>query len=287
LLGYGLYQAGQLDEAMDALNRALAVNPYDAETWNLLGLARFRSGRVAEARDAYARALALNGRHAAALNNAGYLDYQAGDYDKAEALFRRALSADPELVEARYHLGLSLLAREQFSQASLQFREVVTQQPTMARAWNALGMAAYAEGNRKAAENHFLRALRIDPSLEQYIVNLGRLRLAGDQAASAARLLGAHVQSYPQHAQACHVYALALAQSEQWADALAEWDQLFARVNNQPFWLLEAAALIGEHASAQEKDLAAARGYLRQAAAILGEQHDAVQAGWQRLRDAR
>ncbi len=51
---------GAYDEAMEVLNKGLAIIDFDPEVWNYLGVAYWNKGNYDEARKAYDRALALD-----------------------------------------------------------------------------------------------------------------------------------------------------------------------------------------------------------------------------------
>lgn len=51
-------------EALASFDKAIAINPYDAYTWNFRGVALHELRRYAEAVDSYDRAIALNPKYA-------------------------------------------------------------------------------------------------------------------------------------------------------------------------------------------------------------------------------
>lgn len=77
-------------EAIDACRQALAINPQDAITQNVLGLALELSGRGAEAHDA----------------------------------FREAVAKDPTLRAARFNYARTLVAQQQFAPAIAEFERL-------------------------------------------------------------------------------------------------------------------------------------------------------------------
>jgi len=73
-----------------------------------LAIVYLHDGRSDEARDALDRALAIDPDHAAANNQLGILLREAGEFEAAEAAYRRAIERDPVYPLAHYNLGVLL-----------------------------------------------------------------------------------------------------------------------------------------------------------------------------------
>lgn len=73
-----------------------------------LALVYLKGGRRDDARDALERALALDPGHAAANTQLGILLREDGEFAAAEAAYRRALDANPDHGLAHYNLGVLL-----------------------------------------------------------------------------------------------------------------------------------------------------------------------------------
>ncbi|MBL9085875.1 MAG: tetratricopeptide repeat protein [Planctomycetia bacterium] len=91
-LGNARRTAGDLDGALDAFERAVAGNPYDAGAWNDRGIALAAAGRPADARASYARAIELDPGAVAPHQNAARLARLAGDLDAADGHATAALA---------------------------------------------------------------------------------------------------------------------------------------------------------------------------------------------------
>jgi tetratricopeptide (TPR) repeat protein len=106
IYGYVLLEAGQPDLAIEQLNEALRINPYDYKAHSYLGLAFIKQGRTNEALDAWERALKINPDYPDALFNMGVVDVNQGKYDQAIKCFQEVLRIDPEHQLARKYLQL-------------------------------------------------------------------------------------------------------------------------------------------------------------------------------------
>jgi tetratricopeptide (TPR) repeat protein len=95
-LGLLMRQAGKLDDAVAALEKAVRASPRQPVYFNELGIAYRMQGRFAQAREAYEQAIALDPNYAAAQLNLGILhDLYLGDGAHALALYDRYLALSP------------------------------------------------------------------------------------------------------------------------------------------------------------------------------------------------
>ena len=83
ILGAAAAQAGQLDKAIFAFQRAIALEPNNADVHSNIGSALKDKGRLDEAIASYERALSLNPDHADALNNMGRIHWLQRDFKSA------------------------------------------------------------------------------------------------------------------------------------------------------------------------------------------------------------
>jgi len=87
--------AGRLDEARTAYQRAIAATPDSAELYRELGMVERRSGNAAAALEQFNRAVMLDPADAVSLAQSGELLEERGDFAGAETAFRNAHNVDP------------------------------------------------------------------------------------------------------------------------------------------------------------------------------------------------
>jgi type IV pilus assembly protein PilF len=96
----GLYfSRGQANTALDELKQALAAKPDFPEAYSLRGLILASLGDVRGAEESFQRALQLNPRDADAMHNYGWFLCQQRRFEDAELQFRNAI-AQPQYGEA-------------------------------------------------------------------------------------------------------------------------------------------------------------------------------------------
>jgi tetratricopeptide (TPR) repeat protein len=101
------WQGHHGDEAVGAVEKALALRPDDLRALVFLGDLHRAAGRLEPARKAYAHAVELSPRCAPALYGLGEIASLERDYPKAVQMFESALKAQPEASRIHYPLSLA------------------------------------------------------------------------------------------------------------------------------------------------------------------------------------
>ena len=100
---------GNLDEALAAYKKAIAINPNDGILYTNMGVVLDKMGKNAESLEAFKKAASLNpGGSAQSHFNLGATLANGGRTDEAIEAFRKAIAADPNFSDAYYQLGMSL-----------------------------------------------------------------------------------------------------------------------------------------------------------------------------------
>jgi DNA-binding response OmpR family regulator len=94
--GVAAYQAGNIDLAIEHLNRGVGIDPLAYRLHFHLGLLYGKKGLVYEAIQQLETALSINNKHFAAMKNLAVLYQKAGFRNKAIEMWERALSAAPD-----------------------------------------------------------------------------------------------------------------------------------------------------------------------------------------------
>lgn len=121
-------------------------------------------GTFEQAEEAYQKALSLDPTLSNALTNLGNLNYRRDQLVDAEYYYRRALECDPEQPEALYNLGFLHFERDEVDTAIKLFREALKSDPSFADAHFNLAMALEEWGDRSAARPHWQQYLALEPA---------------------------------------------------------------------------------------------------------------------------
>lgn len=164
-LGAGYYERGQLGVALDELKEALRADPSYAPAYNVMGLV--------------------------------YMELRE-DAD-AERNFRRALEIDPLDSDTNNNYGWFLCQRKHEDQ-SIKYFMAALKNPLYAtpeKSYFNAGICMRQKGDERAAEEYFLKALRIRPGLPQALYNMADLSYKRSQYTEARAYLLKYQQVAP------------------------------------------------------------------------------------------
>jgi tetratricopeptide (TPR) repeat protein len=133
-IGVALYQKGRLDQAIAEFNKAIELNPRDAEAYNYRGSAYLKKGQIDRAISDYDQVLRLKPRYAEVYTDRGVAYGAKGQYDGALADFNRALELNPRYAPAWSGRGGMYLHKGQIDGPS----------PTSAKRWRSIPVMPWA-----------------------------------------------------------------------------------------------------------------------------------------------
>ena len=183
LLGLAALQAGHPDRALDAISRALRLQPRNSAYHGSMASALRALGRRDEAIASYREVLRHKPDNLDAHNQLGILLGECGDVAGEEAHYRRVLRHPPGLdlgvarahIDARFNLANLLVRRKQFDDAISEFRHVLRQKPDFAAAHCNLGAVLFDLSAFEECERCYREALRLNPRFAEAHANLGGL----------------------------------------------------------------------------------------------------------------
>ncbi|MBI1756443.1 MAG: tetratricopeptide repeat protein [Fimbriimonas ginsengisoli] len=177
----GTFGAGgrSLQHGIDAVHKAIALDPEDPGNLERLGQILTRVGRTDEAMSS-ARSLAENSngartRQADAHNLMGVALLGKREHRTALHEFQSAARIDPTNGAALANIGATMIAQEQVRESLEPLLKAVILDPNCAAAQNNLGIALATVGAVNEAVHAFREASRLDPSLDEPHYNLGKV----------------------------------------------------------------------------------------------------------------
>jgi tetratricopeptide (TPR) repeat protein len=151
--GVAAAEQGRVQEGLALIREACANDPGDAEALAQLGRWLSQLHQQAEALEAVERALRLQPRAGRTLDTIGVVLSRAGLHERAAACFEQAVAAWPEAAGPRFNQASSLKFLGRFDQAEAAYEACIARQP---RHWRA--HAALAQLRTQTPEsNHVAR----------------------------------------------------------------------------------------------------------------------------------
>ncbi len=189
--------AGDHTTALDAIDRALAIDAGASEYHERRGHILWALGRLGEAEEAFDRAVAAAPSDARAWSNLGELCRRQGKVEKAKASLLRAYESDPTYLPAVLNLATVSLATQQIDLAERLSGEALRMAPDQAGVHSLRGNVLQYLGELDGAVLSYRRALELDPNNMAPGSNIAMLfhyTKSADEVAREHRQLGERLE---------------------------------------------------------------------------------------------
>jgi tetratricopeptide (TPR) repeat protein len=224
-------QDGDVKSAIAEYQKALDLDPVDAQTYYNLGLAHARAGATDPAEDAFKKAIELDQQYSAAHNQLGLLYLAQNRIQDARMQFEAALATAPECADCQDNLGVLLSSEGESKQAEVLFREAARNAPADPRPRMNLALTLAAKGDFSAALRELNGALAIAPDDINVLIALGSIQKQTD-AASAIETFRKAVQLRPGSLEAHLDLGMVLLDQRQFEAALDEFSKTISIAPN-------------------------------------------------------
>jgi len=191
--GIILLDRGDAQDALDAFTKAVQYKPDSAGAHFNMGAAYVRLDRHEAAIAAYRQAIALKPDFAEAHMALGGALEALGEDEAAISTYRRALEIKPDYAEAHHRLVKILLQLDRLDEVAACYRQMLEFDRSNVELLNNLGLILNDLGNLQEAAACFRSAVQLNPDLVSGHGNLGNvllgLHLYVDAMASYRRVL--------------------------------------------------------------------------------------------------
>jgi tetratricopeptide (TPR) repeat protein len=172
---------GRADEAVQALDEGVRLNPGNYALLSALGTLLVMSRRDDRAEDVLKQALTVIDFDPDVWNNLGGVRMRKRDYEKALECFDRAVSLDAHFALAYLNIGMLRMASyfgrgrnpDDLALAVKNFRLAASLDPGLHPALRGLGSASMASGNVDEAIDAWEKAIAANPQDDFSTYNLG------------------------------------------------------------------------------------------------------------------
>jgi serine/threonine-protein kinase len=221
-LGLVLLKAGQPDAARTELEKALALNPQNADAYRGLGELHQALNQPAEAEADFRRAIALRPTDRTFHDLLGTFYFQAGRMKEAEAEYRKSIALAPDGVWGLRNLAGVLISGGRLPEAAALLQRAIQVRPS-STLYSNLGTVYFYQGLYPEAAAAYKRALDFPEGARYHGMwgNLGdawrqiphHRNEAPDAFRQASRLLSPEVERDPGNARLRSQLALYLAKA--------------------------------------------------------------------------
>ncbi len=137
-LGALLSQTGELQDAVIAYQKIVAISPHDAEAHSNLGSTLKELGRLEDAVKSYNKAIAIRPDLAEAHSNLGSTLKELGRLEDAVKSYNKAIASKPDLAEAHSNLGSTLKELGRLEEAEASYSRAIRLRPDYTKARNEM-----------------------------------------------------------------------------------------------------------------------------------------------------
>lgn len=158
-------EQGKTLQAIESVDKALKLDPENAEAHYLLGFIHYQQSEYKEAEKEFKKALKLNPYYTDAHNHLGLVYRETKDYDKALSEFHAALNDKAYQSPERIHLniGYLYLERGMYTEAIASFQKSVALSPGYLRGRLGLGTAYSKSGQKDLADKELRKVVALGP----------------------------------------------------------------------------------------------------------------------------
>lgn len=161
----------QYEQAIEEINAALKLSPYNAEAYFYKGLIYAERGDTNLAASSLQTAIEQMPEYTDAYNKLGTIYINRKNYNMARQYLKTGLRFSPNDAFLNYNLGVLSLRENQPDSADVFFRKAVFFEPSLWLAHFNLGLQAYKKQQYLEAVNHFENTLQYnnDPGARFYL----------------------------------------------------------------------------------------------------------------------
>lgn len=164
LYAESLGEREQVDQAVEALNRAIQINPSNLDAYNQKAAQLAHAGRFDEALQA-TRPVAFSGQVPLELQaRAAWIEGERGNIETAVSMMEQVLRQDRDYFWAWHRLAEWYNFVENDDKYHAAAKEMIRLEPQNWVAWGYMGDAELRRDNKAEAKRYFLQAVQLSPS---------------------------------------------------------------------------------------------------------------------------
>ena len=154
---------GKTEEALEHLQKALALNPRHADALSLEGNIFLEQGKTEEAKGILEKAIQADTTVPEAFYNLALIAHKLGQTDDALKYYQKFVELMPENAKAQLNLAVLMAQRDRMQEAAKYAIKAVELEPKNPDAWIELGKIDMLINKQAEGQRAFLAAIQLDP----------------------------------------------------------------------------------------------------------------------------
>ncbi|MCX6233845.1 MAG: tetratricopeptide repeat protein [Bacteroidetes bacterium] len=173
IIGTASAIVGKYGDAIEALGKAIEINPKDADAYFYRGLAKSNMQDYEGAISDYSSAIEIDPKDVKAYFYRGYVKSEMQDYHGAISDYSSAIEIDPKDAEAFFHRGYAKSEIQDYKGAVLDYSSAIEIDLKDAKAYFNRGIAKSNLQDYQGAISDFSLAIEIDPKNTSALIARG------------------------------------------------------------------------------------------------------------------
>ena len=161
--GTNFENEGRYEEAIEAYNKAIEINPQDINAWNCKGNAFSNLGKYEEANEAYDEAIKINPQFVDIWFNKGNVLCNLTKYEEAIEAYDEAIKINPQDIDAWNNKGATFIDLNYYEEALECFNKVIEINPQYIGVWKSKGYIFSNLNRHEEAIECYDKAIEINP----------------------------------------------------------------------------------------------------------------------------
>jgi tetratricopeptide (TPR) repeat protein len=172
-LGFVFELINENENALDAYDRAIEINPQNSDAWNNKGVSLGKLNRLNDALVAFDRAIELNPKYFEALYNKGLALGKLERLEDALTAYDRAIELNPQDSDAWNNKGSALVKLDRSEEGLVAFDRAIELNSQRPKVWYNKGVALVKLDRSEEGLVAFDRAIELNPLYSEAWNNKG------------------------------------------------------------------------------------------------------------------
>ncbi len=225
---FALLQQGQLAQARIIFKEILDIQPKHFDALQLLAMVEYQTGNPQIALKLINKAIGINPNNADIYSNRGVLFQELKQMDRALESYDKAIALKPDYAEANFNRGNVLRELSQFDAALESYDKAIAIKPGYAEAYTNRGIALKELKHLDEALASYDKAIAIKPDYAEAYSNRGIVLKELKRLDEALASYDQAIAIKPGYAEAYSNRGNALKELKRLDEALASYDQAIA-----------------------------------------------------------